>query len=107
MRTSKKEKCAKHKLTKSYFCQNTDCNKALCPECVIEEHFSHQLTKLKELYEEKKQIVESAMELLKPRISEMQKKEKAVANQIEEVKKLESAQIVAIQSFGRNLSLAV
>ena len=47
------------------------------------------------------------MELLKPRISEMQKKEKTVASQIEKVRKSESAQKVAIQSFGRNLNLAV
>ena len=47
------------------------------------------------------------MESLKPRISELQNREKSAANQIEEVKKFESAQKVAIEGFAKNLNLAI
>ena len=52
--------CKKHELKKSYYCTKISCMKAICPECFIEDHEGHEKKKLKDLYEEKMRLIDTA-----------------------------------------------
>ena len=46
-------KCQMHGFERTHYC--VDCTKALCPECILEEHEGHQRKKVAEVYKEKKE----------------------------------------------------
>ena len=81
--------------------------KAVCPECYIEKHEAHEKRKLKDLYEEKKKLIERSLKPLLLKQSEYQLKEKFVQEEIKKAKKRESGKKSKIKSFTYELTQAL
>ena len=100
--------CSKiHYSPKSYYCIEASCMKAVCPECYIEKHEAHEKKKLKDLYEEKKKLIERSLKPLLLKQSEYQLKEKFVQEEIKKAKKRESGKKSKIKSFTYELTQAL
>ena len=62
--------CMLHGLEKYYFCTNKGCQKALCPDCFIEDHIGHSKKPIQTVYIEGKQEVVAVIETIDEKIRE-------------------------------------
>ena len=71
----------------------------VCPECFIKDHSGHEMRKVKDLYEEKMGVIDTASEPLERKYTELQDQEKFAAEEVKKVKKDESDEKVNIKNF--------
>ena len=97
------ELCQIHSFEKSYFCMESGCKVALCPDCYIEGHMGHKKRRVKSMFDECISEIDKAIEPHKKAVELLKAQKKNIIERTRRITRSEKTQKATLKVFTNQL----